>query len=156
MIWSPHASPSSGGQTRVVLPWQRPDVLLAVACGGFLGSLTRYGIGLMLPTPKDDFPWSTYVINVSGAFVLGTLLVLLLERFPPNRYARAFFGSGFLGAYTTFSTYMVETVLLARGGHVSTATAYVLGTLSVGLFASWAGIVLGRRISALGRGRDSP
>jgi CrcB protein len=134
--------------------WQRRDVLLAVAAGGLLGAPARYGVGQLLPTPKHGFPWSTLLVNVSGALLLGILLVLLLERFPPNRYARAFLGTGFLGAYTTFSTYMVETALLAKDGYVERATAYLLGSLVVGLFAAWLGIVIGRTISSLGRGGD--
>lgn len=134
--------------------WQRADVLVSVACGGLLGSVARYEVGQLLPTPEHGFPWSTLIVNVSGALLLGALLVLLLERFPPTRYARAFIGTGFLGAYTTFSAYMVETVLLAEEGYVGRATAYLLGTLAVGLFASWLGIVMGRGISALGRVGD--
>lgn len=134
--------------------WQRLDVLLAVAVGGLLGAPARYGVGQLLPTRTHGFPWSTLVVNVSGALLLGILVVLLLERFPPNRYARAFVGTGFLGAYTTFSTYMVESVLLAKNGHLGRATAYLLGSLVVGLFAAWLGIVIGRTISSLGRGRD--
>lgn len=133
--------------------WQRPRVLLAVAAGGVLGTLARYGVGQLLATPGHGFPWSTFLVNVSGALLLGTLLVLLLERFPPSRYARAFLATGFLGAYTTFSTYMVETVLLARDGYESRATAYLLGSLVAGLSATWLGIVIGRGISSLGRGR---
>jgi CrcB protein len=140
--------------TAVRPAWQRPDVVLAVAAGGLLGAPARYGVGELLPTPTHGFPWSTLLVNISGALLLGILVVLLLERFPPSRYARAFFGTGFLGAYTTFSTYMVETLLLAKDGYVALATAYLLGSLVVGLFASWLGIVIGRRISTLGRGRD--
>lgn len=131
--------------------WQRPDVLAAVACGGVLGSSARYGVGELFPTPRHGFPWSTFLINVSGALLLGTLVVLLLERFPPNRYARAFLGTGVLGAYTTFSTYMVETVLLAKDGYAARATAYLLGSLVVGLFAVWLGIAIGHAISDSGR-----
>lgn len=133
--------------------WQRPDVLLAVAAGGALGAPARYAVGVLIPTPAHGFPWSTFVINVTGALLLGLLVVLLLERFPPTRYARPFFGTGFLGAYTTFSTYMVETVLLARDGHVERATAYVLGSLVTGLFAAWLGTAIGRRLSRVGRGQ---
>jgi CrcB protein len=132
--------------------WQRPDVLLAVSVGGVLGSLTRYVVGELLPTPEHGFPWSTLLVNVSGALLLGTLVVLLLERFPADRYARAFLGTGFLGAYTTFSTYLVETVLLARDGYVTRATAYLLGSLVVGLLAAWLGIVIGRSIVGRGAG----
>lgn len=135
--------------------WHRPDVLLAVAAGGCLGAPARYGVGLLIPTPSHGFPWSTFIINVSGALLLGMLVVLLIERFPPTRYARAFFGTGFLGAYTTFSTYMVETVLLARDGYIERATAYVLGSLVAGLFSAWLGMAIGRRIGLAGRGQIS-
>lgn len=133
--------------------WRRPRVLLAVAAGGFLGAPARYGVELLLPTPAGGFPWSTMVANVSGAYLLGVLVVLLAQALPPTRYVRPFLGTGLLGGYTTFSTYMVETVLLAHEGYVARATAYLLGTLVVGLFAAWLGLVTGRRISALTRGR---
>ena len=148
MIGLRHSSPSA---TRP--GWQRLDVILVVAAGGLLGAPARYGVGQLLPPDKDGFPWSTFLINVSGALLLGVLVELLRERFPPNRYARAFFGTGFLGAYTTFSTYMAETVLLAKDGYVARATAYLLGSLVAGLFAAWLGIVIGRIIT-IGRGRD--
>ena len=77
---------------------------------------------------------------MSGSFVLGILLVLLLERFPPNRYARPFLATGFLGAYTTFSTFSVETDLLVRDGHVGVAVLYVAASLVAGLTAAWLGI----------------
>ena len=150
MVWRRQRPPA---ETRPA--WQRPDVLLAVAAGGFLGAPARYGVGVLLPTKKDGFPWSTFVVNVSGALLLGVLLVLLLDRFPPDRYARAFLGTGFLGAYTTFSTYMVETLLLAKDGNPAQATAYLLGSLAVGLLAAWLGIVIGRGVSTFRR-RDSP
>lgn len=133
--------------------WQRLDVLAAVAGGGCLGASARYGIDRLIPTPTHGFPWSTFVINVSGAFLLGLLLVLLIERLPPSRYARPFLGTGFLGAYTTFSTYMVETVLLTRAGYADRATAYLLGSLVIGLFAAWLGMAIGRRLTLPGRGR---
>jgi len=126
-------------------------VLLAVATGGVLGSLARYGVGQLVPTATHGFPWSTLLVNVSGALLLGILMVLLHQRFPPSRYARAFLGTGFLGAYTTFSTYMVETALLAKDGYAQRATAYLLASLVVGLLASWSGIVLGRSLGSRGR-----
>lgn len=130
-------------------------MLLAVAAGGCLGAPTRYGVELLLPTSPNGFLWSTFIINVSGVMLLGLLVVLLLERLPPKRYVRAVLGTGFLGAYTTFSTYMVQTLVLARDGAVERAAAYVLGTLVIGLLASWFGMTLGRRIILIGGGRGS-
>lgn len=109
-------------------------------------------MGQLWPTPEDGFPWSTCIVNVSGALLLGVLVMLLAERFPADRYARSFFGTGFLGAYTTFSTYTVQTMLLARDGYVGRATFYLLGSLVAGLVASLLGIAVGRRIGLLGMG----
>ena len=71
---------------------------------------------------------------------------MLIERFPPSRYARAFAGTGVLGAYTTFSTFSVETDLLVKDGHVGTAIAYVVASLVAGIAAAWLGVVLGSRM----------
>ena len=135
-----------------------PRVLLAIAIGGMGGATARYELATALPTRAGGFPWATFWTNVSGSFVLGVLLVLLLERFPPNRYARPFLATGFLGAYTTFSTFSVETDLLVKDGHVGLAVLYVAASLVAGLTAAWLGIRLTRSASrASGRhvlGRD--
>jgi CrcB protein len=134
-------------------PWRRPDVLAAVGAGGALGACARYAIGLSYPQGTGGFPWATFAINVSGGLLLGALVVLLTERFPPSRYARPFLGTGVLGGYTTFSTYSVETVLLLRAGFVDRAVAYALASVVVALFAAWLGIALGRVIARPRRSR---
>ncbi len=96
------------------------DVLGAIALGGMIGATARYKLATWITVPAGTFPWATFWTNLSGSFVLGFLLVLLLERFPPTRYARAFAGTGVLGAYTTFSTFSVETDVLIKDGHVGT------------------------------------
>jgi fluoride exporter len=78
--------------------------------------------------------------------VLGFALVLLIERFPPSRYARPFFAVGFLGAYTTMSTFMVETALLVRDGRVAIAAMYVAASMVAGFGAVWLGITAGRAV----------
>ena len=95
--------------------------------------------------PAGHFPWATFGANVSGSLLLGFLLALLLERYPPATYARAFAGTGFCGAYTTFSTFSVETDVLVKDGHGGLAAAYVAASLVAGLAAAGAGIVAGRR-----------
>jgi CrcB protein len=129
---------------------RRLDILLAIALGGAIGGVARYSVSLALPTRPSHFPWDTFLINVSGSFVLGLLVILLAERFPPSRYARPFIGTGIIGAYTTFSTFGIETDLLIRDGHVGIAAAYALGTLAGGLTAAWIGVVVGRWLSGLG------
>jgi CrcB protein len=119
-------------------------VLVAIAAGGFLGALGRYELGLAWPAASGQLPWATFTINVSGAFLLGLILSLLLERLAPNRYARPFLCVGVLGAWTTMSTFAVETDLLVKDGYVGTAIAYVLATLVVGLAAGWVGLLVAR------------
>jgi CrcB protein len=126
-------------------------VILAVAIGGALGSSARYGVALWFPQPVGGFPWATFAINITGCLLLGILVVVLNARFPPNRYARPFFGTGILGGYTTFSTYSVETVLLLKDHFVDRAVAYALGSVATGLLAAWLGIVAGRWIASIGR-----
>jgi CrcB protein len=119
--------------------------LVAIGAGGALGAPLRYGIAQLVDITPGTFPWGTFWINVSGSFALGFLLALLLERMRPTQYLRPFLGTGFLGAYTTYSTFAVETDLLIKNGHWTTAAAYVVASFVVGFLAVWAGIALGRR-----------
>ena len=122
----------------------QPDVLAVIALGGMCGATARYGIARLLPTPEGRFPWATFIENVTGSFVLGLLLVLLLERFPPSRYLRPFLATGVLASFTTMSTYQLETALLIKDGHPLTGAAYGLGSLAAGLAVAYAGILAGR------------
>ncbi|MDX6410071.1 MAG: fluoride exporter [Gaiellaceae bacterium] len=131
----------SGGQHR------RPDVLAAVAAGGALGAPARYGIALAVTVEPGTFPWGTFWINVSGSFVLGVVLAVILARHPGDRYGLTFLATGFLGAYTTYSTFAVETDLLVRNGHHGLALAYVGASLGAGVAAAWAGLAAGRTVS---------
>jgi len=117
-----------------------PRVLAAIAAGGALGAPARYGLAQLIHVPKDHFPWATFWTNISGSLVLGLVLAVILERFPPTRYLRPFLATGFLGAYTTYSTFAVETDLLLRDGRVTTAVLYAGGSLVAGFVAVWLGI----------------
>lgn len=111
-------------------------MVLAVGLGGAAGALLRALAGRWL---KFDFPVATLVVNVSGSFLLAALWYGL----PPEaELARALAGSGFCGAFTTFSTFILEAVLLARTGHLRRAVAYVGLTLSLCSLASWGGFCL--------------
>lgn len=120
-------------------------VLGAIAGGGVLGALARYGIGEAMPA-SDGFPWATLLVNVIGSFALGALLILLAERFPPNRYLRPFAATGLLGAFTTYSTFAADTVLLLRDGRPAAAVTYVVLSLALGLAAAGVGVVLARNL----------
>ena len=119
-------------------------MLAAIAAGGALGAPARYGVAQLIPVEPGHFPWATFWTNVSGSFALGVILILLLERFPPSRYLRPFIATGFLGAYTTYSTFAVETDLLLKDGDVGTAVAYMAASLTAGFTAVWLGIAIGR------------
>jgi CrcB protein len=119
-------------------------VLAAIALGGALGAPARYEVSRVVHVARDTFPWSTFWTNVTGSLALGFLIVLIIERFPPSRYARPFVAIGFLGAYTTMSTFMVETALLIKDGRAPIAAAYVLSSTAAGFAAVWLGMAGGR------------
>jgi CrcB protein len=119
-------------------------VFAAIAAGGALGAPARYEVAQVIHVAKDTFPWATFWTNVSGSFALGFLLILVIERFPPTRYVQPFFATGFLGAFTTFSTFAVETDLLIKDGHTGVGVAYALASLAAGFAAVWAGMLLAR------------
>jgi CrcB protein len=121
-----------------------PGVLAVIAIGGMLGATARFKLSEALPTTVGHFPWATFWTNVSGSFVLGFLLIVLLERFPPTRYVRPFLTTGILGAYTTMSTFTVETALLIKDGHAATGLMYALGSVAAGVGLAYAGIVTAR------------
>ena len=121
------------------------DVLL-VAAGGALGSAARYGVGRMMgPQLTGAVPWQTFIVNATGAFLIGLLLVAAARLGWPGWW-RPFLAVGILGGYTTFSTFALETVELALRGAYVTAGGYALGSLAVGLLAAAAGIFLGRAV----------
>ena len=135
----------------------RPDILAVIAAGGVLGVAARYGVGRAIPRADGAFPWATLWINISGSFVLGVFIVFVLERLGPTRYLRPFFATGFVSSFTTFSTFSVETDLLIKDGHLTTAAAYVASTLVVGLLSAWLGINIGRLLQGRARhlGREA-
>ena len=119
-------------------------MLVAIAAGGFLGTIARYELGLAWPTAPGHFPAATFTVNTTGAFAIGVVLVLILERFPPSRFLRPFLVVGILGGWTTMSTLAIETVLLAKNGDWATAGGYLVGSLVAGLAAVGAGVAVGR------------
>lgn len=120
----------------------------AIGAGGFFGGLARYGVGLAWDTRAGAFPWPTFAINTSGAFALALLLVLVLEVLPPTTYLRPALGTGFCGAYTTFSSVALATDQLTAQGLAHVAALYVAASVFAGLSATSSGIVLGRSIAA--------
>lgn len=130
----------------------RLDVLAAIAAGGALGSLARWGLGEAWPHQTGRFAWATFSINVTGCFLLGVLMVFVTRVWAPSRYVRPFLGVGVLGGYTTFSTYALDTRAMLASDRPAAAGAYLFGSLLAGLSAVLLGTVLIR--SAVGTRRQ--
>jgi CrcB protein len=126
---------------------RRSRIVAAIAAGGALGAMARYELGLANPTRTGAFPWNTFAINVSGALLLGLLVTLIIERWPPTTYVRPFAATGFLGAYTTWSTFMVDADLLIKHGDIGLAAVYTVASAAAGLAA----VTLGIRVARLPR-----
>jgi fluoride exporter len=126
-------------------------VLGVIAFGGGLGALARFGLATWLPTPQGHFPWATFITNVSGCFLIGVLMVLITEVWTAHRLVRPFLGVGFLGGFTTFSTYAVEIHGLMRPDTVLVAFGYLAGTLIAAMLAVLAGVWL-MRLTVRGKG----
>ena len=111
-----------------------------ISCGAVLGANARYFVGFWAAARwPGAFPWGTLLINVTGSLVIGFYLTLVTERFAGRATTRLFVATGFLGAYTTFSTFSYETVTLVRQGLVAAAIGYVAASLVLGLAAVVAG-----------------
>jgi fluoride exporter len=119
---------------------RRPPALGAMALGGGLGTAARYGVAQVIHATPGSFPWPTFWTNLSGSFALGVFLAVVLQHFPPRRYLRPFVAVGFLGAYTTYSTFAVETVLLVRDGRAVLGLGYALASLAGGVAMAGAGM----------------
>jgi CrcB protein len=118
----------------------RRDVLLAVAAGGALGSLARYGVGELVPRSPGGVPVATLLVNVVGSAGLGALMAFV-EHGRVARLLRPFLGVGVFGGFTTASTFAVEAVELMRQGEVAVAGGYVVGSLAGSLVAVAAGFM---------------
>lgn len=113
--------------------------VLLVAVGGAFGTLARYELSLAVPVRPGAFPATTLVINVVGALLLGVLLGAVGRNAPNDRIMRPMLGVGFLGGFTTFSTFAVETVQLVRREHPTLAVIYVIASIAFGLAAARTG-----------------
>lgn len=133
----------------------RGDIVAAIAAGGALGSLARWAVAEALPHAPDEIAVSTWVVNVTGALVIGALMHLVTEVWPPTRLVRPFWGVGVLGGYTTFSTYALDMHHLLAAGQVGRAAVYYVGTLLTGLIAVWLGLAGARTIGRTAHSRRS-
>lgn len=120
--------------------------VLLVALGGAIGSAARYLVGAFVANRfGPDFPWGTFIVNVSGSFLIGVILSLVGGGQLPAG-TRLFLAVGVMGGYTTFSTYSNETLQLIQGGELAAAMLNALGQVVVGLVGVYLGVVLGRAL----------
>lgn len=133
-------------------PRLRWDVVLAVFFGGCVGGWARYAVTQAWATQTGRFPWATFTVNVAGAFILA-LVIVVAAVIVSSRYLRPLLGTGFCGAFTTFSSIVVTTDLLFAHHHPGTAAAYLGASIVAGLTAAAFGLVLGRAVAA-NRRRD--
>ena len=121
---------------------------IAIAIGGTLGCWARYAMtNLVQAVYGRDFPYATLSINVLGAFVMGFLFIETLERLTVSPAVRAGILTGALGGFTTFSTFEMETLLLAEQGDVAKALLYVFLSVGLGFLAAFGGAyIAGKRV----------
>lgn len=119
--------------------------LILIGLGGFAGAIARYLVdGFVAERVTGAFPWGTLVVNVSGSFLLGLLFALTVDRAILPAEIRGPVLIGFIGAYTTFSTYMLESWQLMGSGAFGLALVNIVGSAVLGLVAVVAGLTLGR------------
>ncbi len=119
---------------------------LLILLGGGVGSLLRYIAGTAIMTRYGrTFPLGTMIINVTGSFMIGLLMTLFTERFQPYTNLRLLLVVGFLGGYTTFSSFEWETYAAIRDGAFWIGLTNVVGSVFCGYLAVWLGSMLGRR-----------
>jgi fluoride exporter len=121
--------------------------IIGIAVAGAVGALARYGLeGAVSERSSGAFPWGTFVVNMSGSFAIGVLFTLLTERGLGPPWVRSTLLIGLLGAYTTFSTFSLESYRLLEDRAYGIAAANLFGSLAAGLVAVYAGVVVGRVI----------
>lgn len=121
--------------------------LLIIAGGGALGAVLRFEVSTYIYRLLGrDFPYGTLAVNLIGSFLMGICFILILERGLLSAEWRSAIIVGFLGAFTTFSTFSIETLTLIESGEVNRALLNIMLSLVICLGATWVGLIIGRQI----------
>ena len=121
--------------------------LLAIAGGGALGAVLRFSMSSNIYRVFGrEFPYGTLAVNVLGSLLMGLFFILIIERGTLSAEWRSVIMIGFLGAFTTFSTFSIETLALLESGELSRAALNIFLSVALCLGATWLGLVIGRQI----------
>lgn len=116
--------------------------LLLVGAGGFAGSVLRFLISRFTALQWDSlFPYGTFIINISGCLIIGIIYGLGIKELASSEM-RLLLATGFCGGFTTFSSFSFEFMILLQEGHTNLAFLYAAGSMVMGLFAVWAGLLI--------------
>ncbi|WP_299179059.1 fluoride efflux transporter CrcB [uncultured Neptuniibacter sp.] len=114
--------------------------LIAIAIGGAVGALGRYWVSGLLNNAEHRIPYGTLTCNVLGSFLMGICFVLILEKSRLSPEMRPLLMVGFMGAFTTFSTFSLETIAMLQEGHVMSAAIYISLSVLLCLIALYGGL----------------
>ena len=122
--------------------------IVLIALGGAAGALSRHWmVNLVNSFHKSHFPFGTITVNLLGSFFIGIMYVLITERLRLHPDWRSIAMVGFLGAFTTFSTFSLETITLLENGQLASAGTYVMSSVAICMLAAWGGINLARLVA---------
>ena len=119
--------------------------LAAIFAGGAIGAIARVWLSQHYVQSDTSWPWTIFAINISGSFALGYFATRLQERLPQSTYRRPLLGTGFCGAYTTFSTMQIEILKMVEANHYPLAIAYAVTSVTAGVLAIWLATTIVRR-----------
>jgi fluoride exporter len=119
--------------------------LAAIALGGAAGAVLRVWLSTKFASGMTSWPWAIFAINISGSFALGYFATRLGERLPQSTYRRPLLGTGFCGAYTTFSTMQAEVLKIIDADRYGLAIGYAAASITCGYLAIWVATALVRR-----------